>query len=433
MRRLYLIPVLLVMFSYLIFTPILLILGFDTSTFNLLMKGMIVLLALALMVFGLSHWRWPPPAILFLLVFFAIYAIRLVYDIFARGLILPLQSPLYINGYYFGLTVLPCVLIAIAMRPQDARAFHTLAFWCLVAVNIALLLFTLVMGITDAATAFQVRVEAEGVIEGSAVLNPLYISLAGAMIASVCIARLATWPRMSVPVQGFHLVLVVLGAANVLFGASRGPAVALILAVVAIIVRGIVVHSTQRGKLQPRSLVFLGAAIGGFAFLVASGAIEVNLVERFETMLSDRNGGQLEERDYIYAATIRDFLSAPFIGSAYVIKDSTFFPHNIYLESLMATGVIGSAFLFAATVVFLRRLANMLFRPDGSDTVPIALMALCLFIFALTSGSINSSPEIWVMMATVMMLGVANERSGATSGALPSARKHLPLPEAAAG
>lgn len=433
MRRLYLIPVMLVLFSYLTFTPILLIFNFDTSVFNLLMKGVIVLLALGIMVFGVSHWRWPPPAMTVLLAFFAIYAIRLIYDIFARGLILPLQSPLYINGYYFGLTVLPCLLIAIAMRPQDVRAFHTLAFWCLVAVNIALLLFTLIMGIADAATAFQVRVEAEGVIEGSAVLNPLYISLAGAMIASVSLGRLATWPQMSVPVQGFHLVLVMLGAANVLFGASRGPAVALILSVVAIIFRGLVVHSTQRGKLQPRSLIFLGAAIGGLTFLIASGAIEVNLVERFETMLDDRNGGQLEERDYIYAATIRDFLSAPFLGSAYVIKDSTFFPHNIYLESLMATGVVGSAFLFAATAIFLRRLVNMLLRTDGSDSVPVALMALCLFMFALTSGSINSSPDIWVLMATVIMLGTASARSRAPSITPSQILKRPPSPEAAAG
>ena len=69
------------------------------------------------------------------------------------------------------------------------------------------------------------------------------------------------------------------------------------------------------------------------------------LVDRFERKMD--NGGQLNDRVELYVWAWNEFTQHPLIGSAFAIYTFMFsdigvsYTHNVFLETLMQTGVIG--------------------------------------------------------------------------------------------
>ena len=79
------------------------------------------------------------------------------------------------------------------------------------------------------------------------------------MLAVFAIGRLATFGRMSGGAQVFHVVCVFMGGINVLLGASRGPAVALLASIVLVFAGSL--GKVGRGtRLQPRTWITSGCS-----------------------------------------------------------------------------------------------------------------------------------------------------------------------------
>lgn len=398
-------------FSYQLTTPILLKLVADAniSIFNLMIKGFFTAGFCAVTLAGLLSRRSIGGIGLVFMAYLGVLGLRLLYDILALDILPIFQTKFYVLSYYFGLIVIPTAGVLLSLRPQDTRILHKAIFWMLVGANLALTIYILGGGIVTPETAFSGRFEVAGDLDQTAVLNPIGVSAAGAFLASFAIGRLAMLRSSNMVGDAFNAGMVVLGIVNLLAGGSRGPLVGFVLALLTTL------YAMLRGLLQldpvrPRRRMWAyGGLMGGAItlFIMASRTAPVYVFDRFYTMFESRAHGGQETRDYLIANALSDFAGSPFIGSSYLTSIGQEFPHNVVVDTLMATGIVGFALFFIVMMRWLRGLFRMLHGNLGPYGFAIALVSICMVSLGMTSGAAWQNPDFWVMVTVALVLGNA--------------------------
>lgn len=394
------------LFSYQLTTPILLWIGANTSEINLQIKGLLVTAFAIVAVAALAVGKTLSGRSLGLIAFLALLGIRLLYDVLALGILPIFQTEFYVLTYFFGLTCVPVLAIVLAMDLKNTKILHEALFWMLAAANISLFLYIATGGVVTSATMFAGRFEVGGSVAMTAVLNPIGVGAAGAALAAIAIGRLTVLRALNIAEQAFALAMIILGATNMFAGGSRGPALALALVILVTLytlIRGLL----GNGLLRPRLVMWVYGSIvvAGFAVVMVGQAMSIQVFDRFSMMFDSRMAGGREERDYALENARADFVDSPFIGSSYLTSIGRQFPHNIVVDALMATGVIGFSLFAVAMFWTLRGLFRMLHGHAGPHGFGIALVAICIFTLGMTSGAAWQNPDFWVMVTVVLILG----------------------------
>jgi hypothetical protein len=420
MRKLYILAVVLLCFSYPITTVWLLRLGVTMSTANLIIKSVIAsLFVISLLVLS-KRDSFSAKVPMSMLIFFAIYSVRILYDVLVLKLVIEYQSPIYIFGYYFVLTIIPIVTIVTSIRRSDTETLHKWAFAALIAANLSLLAHAFLSGTVSADTAFSGRMQVEGEMEGTTVLNPIIFSLMGSILSSFILGRFATGLVVGARSLAFHIGLLGFGIANILFGGSRGPAIGFILCVfVTLYTLSRQGPSNLVSRTQHTAWLALGGLGAGLAMLAVTNIIPIFLFDRFGSLVEERTTGGLEERDYLFADAWADFIGAPFVGNSYILSVGDYLPHNIFLEALMATGIVGGIFFFWMFFRAAQGIWNILNGSIGPYGNSLAMTAICFMTLGFTSYSVCQSPELWVFVTLMLVLGSMSQRASVPHAAGP--------------
>lgn len=415
-------------FSYATTTVILLGLGFSTGIGNVIIKSFILLLFMISVIISNNFkgqnfkYIWP------MLVFFIIYGVRVLYDVSFEGIVFFQQSTFYVIAYFFGLTLLPTLVTALVFDARHVKGLHNAVLVALVIANVALLIYVFTNGVIEAETAFGGRAQVDGAAEGSAVINPITVSLMGAILAVFAMGRLAVMPSKSVPFELFLGGLIVLGFVNVLIGGSRGPAVAFALCA-GVILFTLMRSPFARSGVKVRSVMWIYGGVGIaalIAFFIAQGE-NIYLFERFVTMIDGRAVGVGEERDFLRDLAIADFWSAPIFGYSYVTSVGGAHPHNIVLEALMATGIVGFSAFLLAMFFALRGVYNVMLGVAGPYGYSLGLVTLCFLTSSMLSGAVGQFPELWVFLALMTTMGNRRQSAGAAhQPSVPATPRPIP-------
>lgn len=393
-------------YSYQFTTPILLTTNADTGLANLVIKGVLAAAFGGVSLAAFAIGRRIAASSLALVAFMLMLGVRLLYDVLILGIIPMFQTEFYVLAYYFGLCCLPVLAVLLVLRPSDVRSVHQALFWMLVAANVTLTTYIFTGGTVAAENMFAGRFEVAGDLDMTAVLNPIGVATAGAALASMSIGRLTVLRSLGTLGQAFALAMTLLGVTNLLIGGSRGPALAfalVILVTIYTLVRGF----SGGGLIKPRIAMWVYGTIiaTGFTALIASRAMSVQVFDRFAMMFESRRFGGLEERDFVLANAMADFIESPFFGSSYLTTVGRMFPHNIVVDVFMATGVIGFTAFAAAFVWAGGGLIRMIHGHTGPHGYAVALTTICVLVLGITSGAAWQTPEFWVMLAVVATLG----------------------------
>ncbi|RWK55784.1 MAG: O-antigen ligase domain-containing protein [Mesorhizobium sp.] len=153
-------------------------------------------------------------------------------------------------------------------------------------------------------------------------------------------------------------------------------------------------------KGSKRVFAVLGALVVAMAILASSGVELFDVViARLQTIDVDADQSTMA-RSQLFSGAWRQFLENPVIGRYAVEMQFNFYPHNIYLESLMAVGALGSLPLAAHIVLALRSTVGII----RSGKFPLAaVLAAVLFIreaiAGMASGSLWGNSLFWVTSA----------------------------------
>ncbi|TIT21301.1 MAG: O-antigen ligase family protein [Mesorhizobium sp.] len=153
-------------------------------------------------------------------------------------------------------------------------------------------------------------------------------------------------------------------------------------------------------KGSKRVFAVLGALFVAMAILATSGVELIDVViARLQTINVDADQSTMV-RSQLFAGAWGQFLENPVFGRYAVEMQFNFYPHNIYLESLMAMGALGSL-PFAAHILLALRSTVGIIR---SGKFPLAaVLTAVLFIreaiAGMASGSLWGNSVFWVTSA----------------------------------
>jgi len=363
--------------------------GVGNRLLSVLMRGALLLLSLhVLWTVGIKKRRlcngW---YLTFFLAFWGLYIIRMLLDV----VYVPQQ--LGRPGYEYFLFGLGGALIpALALHVKlETRHLNRAFLWMLGIASVACIGNLLALR-EVIASGDVTRIEHE-------TLNPISLGHLGAsltILASYGILRpdvLDRWQgRLLLPVF-FGIGLVCVG-----LGTSRGPMLALACAFIALLLVRAERKKKKLGRIIVLALLVVGAGLGAVWHF---GDIVNAFVLRFQgaQQLTDNSS---VARIEMWSRAWGQFVNNPVLGDALVERERLQYPHNLVIESFMATGIFGGilclVLLVQASVSSLRLLRQ---RPAVAW---VALLAIQHMVGAMFSGGIWGQGSMWGMMAATVAL-----------------------------
>ena len=236
-------------------------------------------------------------------------------------------------------------------------------------------------------------------------LNPIYVGHLGASLALSALVLLKERVRDTRFARSSVLLLVA-GSGLLLLGisASRGPLIALLVCL-------LVLATTSPGLTPLRRMrrAALVGAFAGLALLLLSLAEErfgYVAASRVAALLSGADDPTSQFRLNAYSGAWTQFLESPWFGSSLEEKSTGQYPHNVVLESFMATGIFGGAVFVILLVGATFRALCLLRREHSGPYAPwVAILFVQYLIGANLSGAIWSNSAMWCLLAAVYACG----------------------------
>lgn len=275
--------------------------------------------------------------------------------------------------------------IFVGVREQNLRLFLSVTL-VITAIGAVALLGGLVTGSATQQYGGRYTISAQ---EGA--INLGRSSSNGALIA-ICLIMASTkrWLRITA-MCSLPLLLVSLIAAG-----SRGPTVAFVVGLVALI--GL---TTTVGRSR-RRLVLVGAVVIVGAILIPVVVPGSSIGRSLSTIIGSSSGLSSNGRSALWAKAFTAFGAHSLVGigtGGFAALDPESYPHNILLEMAAELGIIGAVAFIAMAASIVRRLIVLWRRTHGRLQLEVTLL-IALFLSALVnaifSGAVQDNSDLWL-------------------------------------
>ncbi|TIO29571.1 O-antigen ligase family protein [Mesorhizobium sp.] len=345
----------------------------EGSTGSILVRVAIALVTLVSFALVPSRLRSSTPALLPMKIFFIFYLGRLVENVYISSLSIP-PGPEMVFGFFLVSSVAATLLIS----SMDRVIRNTdLTF----AMNILCGFFLIGLYLNrDILFASGSRMSLEKI-------NP--ISMGHTAFAFLIYFALVAGKtkKLTIVAVIFSPILLLI----VVWARSRG---AYIAGAGALLIYVLLLKGSKR------VFAICGAFLVAAVILISTGAELVDvIIARLQQIDPDVDRSTMG-RALFYAGAWRQFLDDPLFGRYAIEMQMNFYPHNIYLESLMSVGAIGSL-PFAAHIILALRSAVGIIRA-GKFPLAAVLTAVLFIreaIASLASGSLWGNSGFWVTSA----------------------------------
>ncbi|AYD47985.1 O-antigen ligase family protein [Arachidicoccus soli] len=157
-------------------------------------------------------------------------------------------------------------------------------------------------------------------------LSPLALSYSGSLTIIICLYQMIYKKGLAFAYKFYLIITIFLCILLFLLGSSRGSILAL-----AFCLPIFFIYSKLKGKLKLVLIFILAIPLITYGVMVTGS----NIFERVQN--SEQNGDI--GRSILWNAAKKEFLNHPILGGR--IEVSGIYPHEIFLEILMATGIVG--------------------------------------------------------------------------------------------
>lgn len=241
-------------------------------------------------------------------------------------------------------------------------------------------------------TAFEHRMAAGQEMGDITALHPLALGYTGAVLIVFALHALITHPRTLARRIIGMTVCGTIGIALVVASASRGPLVALVTVLLVL-----VASQTRRGNMNRMIAMVAGTFVIGAGIVLLTQATGSTLFERLLGTTEDIAAGDgSATRIMLYQQALDAFARGPWFGSASTL-DGLAYPHNLIIESLMATGLVGTASLLALILAGVCSAWRLLVRRPEVSWLP--LLYVLFLTGSMFSWSIYSNVSLWLTLA----------------------------------
>lgn len=224
-------------------------------------------------------------------------------------------------------------------------------------------------------------------ITGEDVLSPLALSYSGALTMVLCVYKLIITKDNS-RIHSIYLIsTIALSFIMFLLGSSRGSVIALMVTLPLFIL-----YSRFKQRIWLVIFFILTTPLVIWA-IEASGS---SIFDRIANTSEDQGGG----RSYLWQNAISHFFENPIVGGQ--VEIGGIYPHNIFIEILMATGIVG-AILMIPLIFLGLRLGIYLVRNNKSYLFVLLILIQGLVQHFFTGGFYTAT-LVFVPLAIIFSL-----------------------------
>jgi len=396
----------LLCFAYPISAIISSILGVSSTPINIIYRAINLTFSLYIIVVSVILYRctiskYAVP----MLIFLVLYLCRIVWDTSFADVNAE-TTPIEIYSFYIGSIIIPIIAILLTFKYVDTRKTVLRVFYTLILGNLLLFYFFMSQnGWTISPSMLLSRAEVKGADDESLIVNPISFGLYGGYLVLLCLSLLLLCQKkFSATVLNFAGIFLFLGLFNLIIASSRGPFLFSFFGIL-VILRIHFVYVKKTYMYYGRVIIILilvSTSIGVAYRQMIANDIEIGIFERLVNMKESLENGEKEERQELYIEAFEMFKSSPIIGKQFVLESTGAYPHNVILEVLMSTGMIGLFFYILSLGVICVKLIS--FR--GASVyyaVFISLIILSIGI-SLSTGNLYQSVDNWNLMAALIAL-----------------------------
>jgi hypothetical protein len=317
-------------------------------------------------------------------VFWFAYVLRFVLDAYVRDLPLA-QAPSDLFFYIVGM----CLIPMLALLAHSSSRFAPMA----------VMTSLIVLGVTCGAILLFSReiLHTEfGRLRIDGGLNQITLGHLGVSLVTLSLfVLLSRRPIVQIP-KVILVSLIVFGLLVVGLASSRGPLLALLVMLPLLIFFAL----KQGQKVTILVSVFVASLSIPSGVLIIKN-LGSNIDQRISTTIERTESGK-ESRVDLWTSAWEDFLDYPLTGRALEGRYDTY-PHNLLIESFMATGTFGGgAFVWVLLLGF--RAAIRLIG-QSNEYAWIGFLFLQMTVYGCFSGSLWSLAGFWYMLAAVLVYG----------------------------
>ena len=334
--------------------------------------------------------------ILPLMAFWIIYSLRLIIDTQILGLASNFQN-LQILSYALGGSFSTIVAITLYRKYFNPvfflKIFYFFSFLANIIISILLLFRPNSTLLLYGRLSFGLNDN-----DNQDIINAISISVNGGLIVLISLAFIFHKKSFAEfkKYKFFIYSSALLGFLNLFLGGSRGPLIAIaLLSLLIFLQKKIIIESLSLGKAFK---LFIGAG----SLLLLIFILFFSLSREIFVLRRIFNDGQFvlfedSNRVQLYNSAWNQFLSSPLIGDRYYEVITKTYPHNLILESLMATGLVGTFFLMLTLVLLLLIFFSNRKRFSHSSVI----LYLCFYwlMCDFVSGSIWGNTDFWIFSA----------------------------------
>ncbi len=331
-----------------------------------------------------------------LIIFWIIYSLRLLFDIQILGLTSNYQN-LQIISYALGGSFSSIIAISLYRRHFNPAILIKIFYFILFFSNMIIILLLL---LKPNETLLLFRRLSFGLDENKNqdIINAISISVNGGLLILMSLTFIL-FKKLFIEFEKYKFYIyssLPLGLLNLLLGGSRGPLIALVLlSLIIFLQKKFFIDSINIAKVLKLFFTLVSCFLLIFALFISSERGKFVLGRIFAdgqfVLLEDTN------RNFLYNSAWNQFLRNPLIGDRYYEVISRSYPHNLILESLMATGVLGTFFLLLNLVI----LFLIFLSQRAIFTYSSIILYICFYwlLCDMVSGSIWGNTDLWVFSA----------------------------------
>lgn len=314
-------------------------------------------------------------------IFWLLYALRFYVDAYYYEVSLSTPSD-ELAFFIFGMCLFP--MFAILVEPGFHINSQTVKSSIVV---LALTCVTVLVFSRDILNSNFGRLRVEGG------LNQITLGHLGVSLCVLCLFLLFS-PRAVGKTMNLILIgLVGFGLAIMGLASSRGPILALVLVLPLLCAFGL----QQRQRL--RVFLLLGLLVCSLPFgFAAIKEIGSNIDQRMLATL-DEMEDHSESRLDLWQSAWEDFVDHPLTGRAFDGRYGMY-PHNLLIESLMATGIVGGLSFLWILCLGIHAAWNLI--RHSADQAWLGFLFFQMFVYAMFSGALWSHFGFWYMLAAVL-------------------------------
>ena len=371
--------------------------GVDSHLASLIFRAIYFALAVTVLIRNLRAGSlyvgiaWLPLGL-----FWILYTGRLVWDTQFSPLPHRLAGPEYFI-WAFGACLVPMVAFLATEEEATSDLAATLS---LLASGLAsvLAIYVSYIALTTGVSATYAtgRLETE-------TLNPVSLGHLGASTAILAALFLKRWKGAR---RLFLLVTGVVGLFAVIASASRGPLLALA------VVGAVYLANWMRNRAWQRAMAFSIGIVTLATVLIwgaktIQNAFGLHTVDRIVALHDLRGDESAEAHLDAVSSAWQEFLDRPLFGNGIDETRTSEYPHNVVVESFMATGVFGGLAFLALIALACLASINLL-QSDATQWVALLFVQYC--VAALVSGALYLSGSFWCFAAAVIGLNAGHLR-----------------------